>query len=1097
MRVNDGGVSPSLFWFSSKMEDLEPMSRVYYSCSLCDDDGDDLYTLADYTLHVQDRHGEEEEEDEEGDGGEGIQRRRRRRDRIACVHCSRRFVLAHALGHYMKYHSRTVHMCLHCPDKFNSRRAVMDHARDRHSVPPDSSFREIESAFHRRVQTFSRTFPRLFVLTVEQSFQETRAELGELILRQLAVKHYIRFSIVVFVQYRQEDAQGHVEQTVVLPLRVGFRNIYRAHGRRGIFKEMRKMERELSARNETIESSGSNWQLDFVSAVNVEIGKLTLMGGCPLTTRLELSRSNIPQTKSRFLVDVPANDNRCFFYALGLALASTVESGRDIAALTAPRRRLLADTAVATRLKKTHEYPVPFRVSDIPKFEKQNKGANFAVNLFVYEEGEVIPVYRSIFNGQGSSQRKTINLLLIGCAEVESHYCWIRDLDLFCAPFNGKREFLCEGCLTPFSRRAALTAHEVICTSDEIPAISFPTQQCVEKFTSLSKKVLQPIIGVLDFESSLVPVSRAENAEKYECASCAEEGPTADCTHNTHDIHRQVPSTYCLIIADVKGKILYQRVESMDEEEDLMADFFGLLAMLEPWLKDLSQQNAEKTDYTRGELNQFRAATECYLCHGALVDGHARLAPVKDHCHYTGEYLGAAHNDCNWNCRRVLKRIPVFVHNFKNYDSHFLLKAMENADKNNIEALPVNMEKFRTLTVNYYAFVDSVELIPGALATLVNTLAKSGHSFPYLDQLSFCQSEERKKLLLRKGVFPYEWAESLDKLRAAKELPPRECFFSSLTQTGVSPEDYEHGRAVYEVFECQNMLDYCELYCHLDTVLLLEVLCDFRATIFKEFGLDSTRYISIPQLAYDCMLKTLDKPIGGMGDAEMILMCERNIRGGVSYINERHVQLSDYQDCEATVQDQLLYTDANNLYSVAQSAPVPCGDFEWCADDTLEQLKVDILSAPVEGETGYILEVDLTYPAELHEAHASMPLAPEQEELTFADLSPYSQRCLIHLQGESRARKYKSKKLCSTLRDKKKYVVHFRNLQTYVRLGMRLTKIHRAFRFAQSPVIRNFIQLCTEKRKQAATAAEKNVWKLTMNSTYGKFIQVIKLPIKN
>ena len=91
-------------------------------------------------------------------------------------------------------------------------------------------------------------------------------------------------------------------------------------------------------------------------------------------------------------------------------------------------------------------------------------------------------------------------------------------------------------------------------------------------------------------------------------------------------------------------------------------------------------------------------------------------------------------------------------------------------------------------------------------------------------------------------------------------------------------------------------------------MLLLEVLCDFRATIFKEFGLDSTRYISIPQLAYDCMLKTLDKPIGGMGDAEMILMCERNIRGGVSYINERHVQLSDYQDCEATVRTLTICT---------------------------------------------------------------------------------------------------------------------------------------------------------------------------------------------
>jgi len=95
-----------------------------------------------------------------------------------------------------------------------------------------------------------------------------------------------------------------------------------------------------------------------------------------------------------------------------------------------------------------------------------------------------------------------------------------------------------------------------------------------------------------------------------------------------------------------------------------------------------------------------------------------------------------------------------------------------------------------------------------------------------------------------------------------------------------------------------------------------------REMVFSEWNLDCTKYISAPQLAYDCMLLSLDEPIDLMTDSEMIMLCEQNIRGGVSFVNERHVRIKNYlqgNDVENKVQDQLLYIDANNLYSVAKA----------------------------------------------------------------------------------------------------------------------------------------------------------------------------------
>ena len=133
---------------------------------------------------------------------------------------------------------------------------------------------------------------------------------------------------------------------------------------------------------------------------------------------------------------------------------------------------------------------------------------------------------------------------------------------------------------------------------------------------------------------------------------------------------------------------------------------------------------------------------------------------------------------------------------------------------------------------------------------------------------------------------------------------------------------------------------------------------------------------------------------------------------------------------------------------------------------------------------GYILEVDLEYPDELHYLHNDFPLAQEKFALPYGMLSDYCNKI---------ADKYgikvgNIKKLIPTLGDKTNYVVHYKNLQLYLSLGMKLTKIHKVLKFKQSDWMKIDINFNTKKRKNAVNSFEKNLFKLTFNSAYGKIM---------
>ena len=137
---------------------------------------------------------------------------------------------------------------------------------------------------------------------------------------------------------------------------------------------------------------------------------------------------------------------------------------------------------------------------------------------------------------------------------------------------------------------------------------------------------------------------------------------------------------------------------------------------------------------------------------------------------------------------------------------------------------------------------------------------------------------------------------------------------------------------------------------------------------------------------------------------------------------------------------------------------------------------------------GWIMEVDLEYPAYLHDAHNDYLLAPEKKVIKPEQMSEYQRRLMADLDLTMPD----TEKLVLTLENKEKYVTHYSNLQFYLRQGMRLKKVHRVIEFDQEPWMEPYIRMNTEFRKRAKNDFETDFYKLMNNSVFGKTMENLR-----
>ena len=709
-------------------------------------------------------------------------------------------------------------------------------------------------------------------------------------------------------------------------------------------------------------------------------------------------------------------------------------------------------------------YPVSLK--DINRFEKQN--LDISISVLGYSKDEKIyPLRISKFTKVKKEDERKHNIVLLLIKDGDnSHYCYVKNESaLLSSQVNSHKSkiYFCLNCLNGYDTPEKLEKHKEYCGEEESIKINMPPPDTYIKFKNYLYSERAPFAIYADFESLVKPLDTCK--------------PNPNKSY-TLKYQKHEPVSFVYYIKSFNESVYKSKLRSYVKENEEDPDTIDVfINWLEEDVKIISELGNEPMKITPEEQEQFNQASKCWIC-GKLLNLQDR---VRDHCHFTGRYRGAACNICNLKYRKP-NNISVFFHNLTGYDSHLFIKKL-NTTMGTIDCIPNNEENYisfsKTIITGEYTdkkgviknkyfkiiFKDSLKFMASSLEALVNNLPDGA-----LNNLEKYFTTVQVKLLKQKGFFPYDYMDNIKKLKDTKP-PPQQAFYSKLTGKGINNYNYNHVLNVWKTFKMKTFKEYLELYNITDVLLLADVFENFRDICLKNYGLDPVYYYTAPGLAWDACLKITGINLELLSDVDKLLMIEKGIRGGISIISNRYGKANNKYMKDFNIKKPskyLMYLDANNLYGWAMSQKLPVHSFKWMSNKEIENIFNNQI-VQVWKKTPCILEVDLEYPEELHDLHNDYPLCPERVECDKG-----------------------VKKLIPNLRNKNNYVVHYKTLIQYLNLGMELKKIHRGIKFIECDFLKPYIDKNTNLRTQAKNNFEKDFFKLMNNSVFGKTMENIR-----
>ena len=697
---------------------------------------------------------------------------------------------------------------------------------------------------------------------------------------------------------------------------------------------------------------GSDFAFDRVNYLYYDLNKISISKGGSYIDSPKWLKDRIST------INPKNNDHKCFQYAVTLAL--------NLNKINKNSQRI-------SKIKPFIEgynwkdIDFPSTSKDWKKFELNNE---VALNiLYVPHNTKKIEIaYKSKHN---LTREKQIILLMISNGE-SWHYLVVKSLSglLTGITSNHKEDFYCLNCFHSYRTKNKLEAHKKICKNRDYCRVEMPTKDNnIIRYNHGEKSIELPFVVYADLECLLEKMST--------CYNNPEESSTTK-------INKHTPSGYSIFthcsFDKSRSKLNYLR------GEDCMTKFCKDLR--EHATKIINHEKKDMIPLTKKEEENYNNQNVCYICKKEFDKSDKKHHKVRDHCYYTGKYRGAAHNICKLRYK-IPKEIPIVFCNGSTYDYHFIIKELVKESEGNFECLGENTEKYITFSVPIekwienkdteitykIKFIDSFRFMAMSLSKLVDNLMEDIHGDKCVDCKSdltymkvmdetlifrcfnckknyqkkinkeliesfastykFCNNDLNKfVMLLRKGVYPYEYMDGWDKFNETS-IPNKESFYSNLTMENITETDYIHVNNVFKTFKLNNLGDYHDLYIQSDTLLLADVFENFRISCIKTYELDPAHFISLPGLAWQACLKKTGVKLELLTDYDMLLMIEEGIRGGICHAVHRYAKanntyMKNYDKSKES--SYIQYLDANNLYGAAMSGKLPMNGFKWVSD---------------------------------------------------------------------------------------------------------------------------------------------------------------------
>ena len=714
-------------------------------------------------------------------------------------------------------------------------------------------------------------FQPTFNSQLEEQFQQFRA---------------LKVSLIVTVEYQNTRFRNNEPFYMYLRSK-----LYLLYQKSEIPDAMKSMNEEIMLRNDNFVQNGSNLQISKIYYVSLAMTRFAPLAGSgfkELPEFLDLKRA---------IINVKNTDNRCFGYAILSALYPNQNN---------PQRAQRYIFHFEDAGLDTISYPV--EPSEVPVLEEQ---LNLKINIFSFYD-DLGKARYPLYVSKREHYRKEIDLLY-----WDGHYAWIKRFSSFIFDLSPKHsmKFFCKRCFGVFLTDTTYKRHLEICSRPDFDSViyRFPTPGQKIKFTNIRNQLRAPFIIVADFECLLEPMAIEQAAARHQKSQCY--AAHTPCSVGFYILSSSEPNYQSKYYTHTGPDVVKWFLENLEQRASELVT--GL-------------KNFEPLCMTEEDWIRFNQANKCWICEHPFDQRFPELK-VRDHDHLTGQYRGAAHSICNLQLQQRIQ-IPVFFHNLRGYDGHLISRATEQFPATKIKIIGQGFEKYLTIKFGpFLLFKDSFQFLGYSLEQLCTELAKSGvDKFQHLKREFADCDPEKFQLLLRKGVYPYEYMNCWEKLDLP-QLPTRDEFSNSIKQATCEEKDYDHAKRVWQTFNCHTMRDYMNLYLKTDVLILADVFENFRKFSLENYRLDPAHYVSSPQLSWDAMLLYTGCELELISDPAMFHMMDNGLRGGVSMIIHRYAKANNpemdvlYEPAHRFA--YITYIDAHNPSGHVMSQALPFRGF--------------------------------------------------------------------------------------------------------------------------------------------------------------------------